>query len=61
MKNLPLKWWQDTVFYEVYISSFQDGNNDGIGDFKGLTRRLDYFKSLGINGLWITPFYPSPK
>lgn len=54
-------WWQDTIFYEVYISSFQDGNGDGIGDFKGLTQRLDYLKSLGINGLWITPFYPSPK
>ena len=55
------KWWQSTVFYEIVIASFQDGNGDGIGDFAGLTRRLDYLQSLGITGLWITPFYPSPK
>ncbi|QDE27956.1 alpha-amylase family glycosyl hydrolase [Paremcibacter congregatus] len=54
-------WWQDTVFYEIYISSFQDGNGDGIGDFAGLTSRLGYLQDLGVNGLWITPFYPSPK
>ncbi len=59
--NTTPRWWQDTVFYEIYIASFQDGNNDGIGDFKGLTSRLDYLQKLGINGLWITPFYPSPK
>ncbi len=55
------KWWQSTVFYEIYIASFQDGNGDGIGDFEGLTSRLDYLQRLGVNGLWITPFYPSPK
>ena len=43
------------------MASFQDGNGDGIGDFKGLTSRLDYLQDLGVNGLWITPFYPSPK
>ncbi len=55
------KWWQSTVFYEIYIASFQDGNGDGIGDFIGLTSRLDYLQSLGVTGLWITPFYSSPK
>lgn len=55
------KWWQSTVFYEIVIASFQDGNGDGIGDFAGLASRLDYLQSLGVTGLWITPFYPSPK
>jgi len=55
------KWWQSTVFYEIVIASFQDGNGDGIGDFVGLSRRLDYLQSLGVTGLWLTPFYPSPK
>ena len=58
--ELP-KWWQSSVFYEIYIASFQDGNGDGIGDFEGLTSRLDYLQKLGVNGLWVTPFYPSPK
>ncbi|PCI60813.1 MAG: glucohydrolase [Gammaproteobacteria bacterium] len=59
--NSKIKWWQNTVFYEIYIASFQDSNNDGIGDFNGITSRLDYLQNLGITGLWITPFYPSPK
>lgn len=62
MHSMPeQKWWQGTVFYEIYIASFQDGNGDGIGDFIGLTSRLDYLQSLGVTGLWITPFYLSPK
>ncbi len=61
LSNTKHKWWQSTVFYEIYIASFQDGNGDGVGDFKGLTSRLDYLQDLGVNGLWITPFYPSPK
>lgn len=60
-KNSHEEWWESTVFYEIYIASFQDGNDDGIGDFKGLISRLDYLKDLGVRGLWITPFYPSPK
>ena len=55
------KWWHNTVFYEVYLPSFYDGNGDGIGDFIGLTEKLDYLKKLGIGGIWLTPFYPSPK
>lgn len=55
------KWWKESVFYEIYMSSFMDGNNDGIGDFKGITSKLDYLNELGVNGIWLTPFYPSPK
>jgi glycosidase len=54
-------WWRTAVFYEIYMPSFCDGNHDGIGDFKGITAKLDYLKSLGVDGLWLTPFYKSPK
>jgi len=54
-------WWKQAAFYEIYMPSFKDGNRDGIGDFKGITSKLDYLKELGINGIWLTPFYPSPK
>ncbi|NOZ42225.1 MAG: glucohydrolase, partial [Alphaproteobacteria bacterium] len=59
MLETQQKWWQNTVFYQIYIASFQDSNGDGIGDFNGLTSRLDYLQDLGVNGLWITPFYLS--
>ncbi|MBN1038787.1 alpha-glucosidase [Clostridium botulinum] len=55
------KWWKESVFYEIYMPSFKDGNNDGIGDFKGITSKLEYLSELGIRGIWLTPFYPSPK
>lgn len=55
------KWWKESVFYEIYMPSFKDGNNDGIGDFKGITSKLEYLSDLGIKGIWLTPFYPSPK
>ncbi|MDQ6594992.1 alpha-glucosidase [Bacillus salipaludis] len=55
------KWWKQSVFYEIYMPSFKDGNGDGIGDFAGISSKLDYLKDLGVNGLWLTPFYPSPK
>ncbi|MBM7690822.1 trehalose-6-phosphate hydrolase [Peribacillus deserti] len=54
-------WWKQSVFYEIYMPSFKDGNNDGIGDFSGIASKLDYLKELGVDGLWLTPFYPSPK
>jgi alpha-glucosidase len=54
-------WWNQAVFYEIYIRSFQDSNDDGIGDLNGITSRLDYLQDLGVNALWITPFYPSPQ
>jgi maltose alpha-D-glucosyltransferase / alpha-amylase len=53
-------WFKDAVFYELHVRSFQDGNNDGIGDFKGLATRLDYLKELGVDCIWLLPFYPSP-
>jgi glycosidase len=56
-----VKWWQHSTFYEIYMPSFKDGNGDGMGDFAGITSKLDYLKDLGIDGLWLTPFYPSPK
>lgn len=56
-----VKWWKQSTFYEIYMPSFKDGNGDGIGDFAGITSKLDFLKELGINGLWLTPFYPSPK
>ncbi len=53
-------WYKDAIFYEVRVRSFYDSNGDGIGDFPGLTAKLDYLQSLGINTLWLLPFYPSP-
>ncbi|HVN53981.1 MAG TPA: maltose alpha-D-glucosyltransferase [Anaerolineaceae bacterium] len=58
MANTP--WYQNAVFYEVYIRAFADGNGDGHGDFIGLTQKLDYFLDLGVDCIWISPFYPSP-
>jgi alpha-glucosidase len=53
-------WWQTGVIYQIYLRSFQDTDHDGIGDLKGITRRLDYLAGLGIAAIWISPFYPSP-
>ena len=53
-------WWQHAVGYEIYIRSFADGNGDGIGDFIGMVDKLDYLAWLGVDVLWITPFYSSP-
>lgn len=55
------EWWKKTVFYQIYIPSFCDGNGDGIGDFAGIKAKLSYLKELGVGGIWLTPFYPSPK
>jgi alpha-glucosidase len=54
-------WWKHAVLYEIYPRSFQDSNNDGIGDLNGITQRLDYLKTLGIDAIWIAPMYPSPQ
>ena len=56
-----LKWWQTAVFYQIYPRSFADGNGDGIGDFKGITAKLDYLKDLGIDAVWLSPHFPSPN
>jgi maltose alpha-D-glucosyltransferase/alpha-amylase len=53
-------WYKDAVIYQLHIKAFYDSNNDGIGDFKGLTSKLDYVQDLGVNALWLLPFYPSP-
>ena len=55
------EWWQHAVFYEIYPRSFADNNNDGIGDLKGIASKLDYLKELGVDAIWITPFFPSPQ
>jgi len=54
-------WWKEAVFYQIYMPSFQDSNGDGYSDFTGMTSRLDYLQSLGIKGIWLTPFLKSPK
>lgn len=54
-------WWKECVFYEIYMPSYADSNGDGYGDFKGMTGKLDYLQSLGIKGIWLTPFLRSPK
>lgn len=54
-------WWKTAVIYEIYPRSFQDTNGDGVGDLKGITQRLDYLKGLGVDAIWVTPFFPSPN
>ena len=54
-------WWKEITFYQIYMPSFQDSDGNGISDFKGMTSRLDYLQSLGIKGVWLTPFLTSPK
>ncbi len=53
-------WYKDAVIYQVHVKSFRDSNRDGYGDFGGLMEKLDYIQSLGVNALWLLPFYPSP-
>ncbi len=53
-------WYKDAVIYEVHVRAFADSNSDGIGDFPGLTSRLDYLSTLGVTAIWLLPFYPSP-
>lgn len=53
-------WWREAVIYQVYVRSFADGNGDGVGDLLGIRTRLPYLRSLGVDALWITPFYASP-
>ena len=53
-------WWQRGVVYQIYPRSFQDSNGDGVGDLRGIVQRLDYLRWLGVDAVWISPFYPSP-
>jgi maltose alpha-D-glucosyltransferase/alpha-amylase len=59
-KNADPLWYKDAVFYELHVRSFFDSNGDGIGDFRGLIEKLDYLEELGIDAIWLLPFYPSP-
>lgn len=58
--TLRIPWWKTSVIYQIYPRSFKDSNGDGVGDLRGITERLEYFKWLGIQAIWISPFYPSP-
>lgn len=51
-------WYKDAVIYQVHVKSYFDSNNDGIGDFPGLIAKLDYIADLGVNTIWLLPFYP---
>ncbi|WP_242701996.1 glycoside hydrolase family 13 protein [Arthrobacter cavernae] len=57
----PLPWWHDAVIYQVYPRSFADGNGDGMGDLPGITSRLGHLKELGVDAVWLSPFYSSPQ
>ncbi len=59
--KLDLLWYKDAVIYQLHVKSFFDSNDDGIGDFPGLTAKLDYIERLGVTTLWLLPFYPSPR
>jgi alpha-glucosidase len=54
------EWWRDAVFYEIYVRSFADSNGDGVGDLPGIVSKLPYVRELGVDAIWLTPFYPSP-
>ena len=58
--NHKKDWWRYAVFYQVYPRSFQDSNGDGVGDIRGIIRRLPYLRSLGVDALWLSPIFPSP-
>ena len=53
-------WWRDAVTYQVYVRSFADGNGDGVGDLRGIRDRLGYLADLGVDAIWLNPWYPSP-
>jgi len=54
-------WYKDAVIYQLHVKAFYDSNDDGIGDFRGLTQKLAYIRDLGVNAVWLLPFYPSPQ
>lgn len=65
----PANWWKDAVFYEIFVRSFYDSDGNGIGDFNGITAKLDYLNDgdpntttdLGVTGIWLMPIFPSPS
>src|SRR5699024_6045145 len=58
--RLDRDWWRGAVIYQIYPRSFQDSNGDGIGDLAGISQRLSYVASLGVDAIWISPFFRSP-
>ncbi|MBX9634492.1 MAG: maltose alpha-D-glucosyltransferase, partial [Magnetospirillum sp.] len=58
--DLDQLWYRDAVVYQLHVKAFFDADNDGMGDFRGLTQKLDYIQTLGVDTLWLLPFYPSP-
>jgi maltose alpha-D-glucosyltransferase/alpha-amylase len=60
MPSADTLWYKDAVFYELHVKAFQDSNRDGVGDFRGLIERLDYVQDLGVDCIWLLPYYPSP-
>ena len=59
MADDPL-WYKDAIIYQLHVKAYLDANGDGIGDFQGLTQKLDYLVDLGVTTIWLLPFYPSP-
>jgi alpha-glucosidase len=57
----PAPWWREAVVYQVYVRSFADSDGDGLGDLPGITAHLPYLRDLGVDAVWLTPFYPSPQ
>lgn len=57
----PPEWWRGAVFYEVYVRSFRDSDGDGLGDLPGVLEKIDYIADLGVDGIWLAPFYKSPQ
>jgi len=60
MRTDDPQWYRDAIIYQLHIKAFRDGNGDGVGDFRGLTEKLDYLQDLGVTALWLLPFCPSP-
>src|SRR5262249_32595851 len=60
-QNAPSEWWRTTTVYQIYPRSFYDTNGDGIGDLQGVIDKLDYLKQLGIETIWLSPFFQSPQ
>jgi alpha-glucosidase len=54
------EWWRGAVMYQIYPRSFADTNGDGVGDLKGVAQKLDHVKALGVDGVWLSPFFKSP-
>jgi alpha-amylase len=60
-ETISVPWWKEAVFYEIFVRSFNDTDGNGIGDFNGITQKLDYLQELGVNAIWLMPIHPSPS